>query len=240
MRRRLAHIEWDAVAGILAAVLALVLHFLHIVDESVLLMISLVLLALLFLRDLRRESEAEELAESVTHTERTVQEIRHALEPGDLELIGPGSLRPQSRQFCESAGGEMIWFNVCLLMFVPQDLFDTLLRPAIENSDVTSVQFVLDESERELWETQVKPKVAECRNREVVKEPIWRDLDENVSFILGGTADDRTDALLSFWGEPFMARTTRDVPRYIIHVTADSELIPQLRDIEREHRLQRT
>ena len=124
-------------------------------------------------------------------------------------------------------------------MFIPQVLFDTLLRPAIENPDVTSVQFVLDESERERWETQVKPKVAECSSGETVEEPIWRDLDENVSFILGGTDNDRTDALLSFRGEPFMARTTRDVPRYIIHVTEDSELIPQLRDIEREYGLRR-
>lgn len=42
----------------------------------------------------------------------------------------------------------MIWFNVCLLMFVPQDLFDSLLRPAIENPYVTSIRFILDERER--------------------------------------------------------------------------------------------
>ncbi len=35
-----------------------------------------------------------------------------------------------------------------------------------------------------------------------------------------------------------MARTTQDVPRYIIHVARESELIPQLQDIEREHRLE--
>lgn len=220
--------------------LALILHFLHIVEESVLLMITLVLMALLFLRDLRQESETEELAESVAHTERTVEEIQSALNPAELELIGPGHLRARSRRFCESARGDMIWFNVCLLMFVPQDLFDSLLRPAIENPNVSSVQFILDESERERWETEVKPKVAECRSSETVREPIWRDLNENVSFILGGTDTERTDALLSFWGEPFMARTTRDVPRYIIYVTEDSELIPQLRDLEREHRLRRT
>lgn len=240
MKQRLARIDWDAVAGILAAVLALILHFLHIIEEGVLIMITLVLMALLFLRDLRRESETEELTESVTSTERTVEEIRSALNQPDLELVGSGNLRSRSKRFCEDASGQMIWFNVCLLMFVPQDLFDTLLRPAIENPTVTSIQFVLDESERERWETQVKPKVAECTSAETVEEPIWRELDENVSFILGGTDRDRTDALLSFWGEPFMARTTRDVPRYIIHVTEDSELIPQLRDIEREHRLRQT
>lgn len=78
-----------------------------------------------------------------------------------------------------------------------------------------------------------------CRGAETVQGPVWRELDDNVSFILRGTENEQTDALLSFWGEPFMARTTRDVPRYIIHVARDSELIPQLQDIEREYRLQR-
>ena len=91
MRRQFKQVDWDAIAGILAAVLALVLHFLHIVEESVLLMITLGLMALLFLRDLRQESETEELTESITHTERTVEEIRSALDPAELELIGPGT-----------------------------------------------------------------------------------------------------------------------------------------------------
>nr|WP_233340494.1 hypothetical protein [Haloprofundus sp. MHR1] len=237
MRWQIKEIEWEAVAGILAAVLALVLHFLHIVDESVLLQITLVLMAFLFISHLRRESETETLSESVAHTERTVEEIRASIDTPDLELIGPAQLRPRSTQFGQGARGEMIWFNVCLLMFIPQDLFDALLRPPIENPEVSSIQFVLDESERERWKTQVKPKVQECTGAETVREPVWRDLDENVSFILRGTENEQTDALLSFWGEPFMARTTQDVPRYIIHVARDSELIPQLQDIEREHRL---
>ncbi len=240
MRWQIKEIEWEAVAGILAAVLALVLHFLHIVDEAVLLQITLVLMAFLFISHLRRESETENLSESLAHTERTVEDIRAGMDASDLELIGPGELRSRSTQFGQGARGEMIWFNVCLLMFVPQNLFDALLRPPIENPNVSSIQFVLDESERKRWNTQVKPKVKECRGAETVQEPVWRELDENVSFILRGTKNEQTDALLSFWGEPFMARTTRDVPRYIIHVTEDSELIPQLRDIEREHRLQQT
>ena len=40
-------------------------HFLPIVEESVLLMITLVLMALLFLRDLRQELETKRLTESV-------------------------------------------------------------------------------------------------------------------------------------------------------------------------------
>ena len=133
----------------------------------------------------------------------------------------------------------MIWFNVCLLMFGPQTLFDTLLKPAIENPMVTSIQFILDTSERERWRASVMPKVAACSGREKVREPRWCNLHEAVSFILSemqGTA--ATEAHLSFWGEPFMSRATgRNLPRYIFHVQGHSELIAQLIDLERVYRL---
>jgi hypothetical protein len=54
--RKLLQLDWDIIAGITAAVLAIVLHLLHIVEHDVLLTIVLVLLALLLFRDLRRES----------------------------------------------------------------------------------------------------------------------------------------------------------------------------------------
>ena len=61
--KRLLKLDWDALAGIIAAVIALVLHLLHIVDEGVLLALALVLLALLLIRDLKRESESEKVLE---------------------------------------------------------------------------------------------------------------------------------------------------------------------------------
>jgi hypothetical protein len=53
----------------------------------------------LFLRDLRRESETKELAESVMYTERTIEEIRSALDSIELELVGSGNLRQRSHFF---------------------------------------------------------------------------------------------------------------------------------------------
>lgn len=58
----------------------------------------------------------------------------------------------------------MVLFNVCCLMFKSQDVFDLLLKPAIENRSVKSLQFISDASERELWEQHVAPKVSSlCR-----------------------------------------------------------------------------
>ena len=57
---QLGRYDWDAVAGIVAASAARVLHLLHVIETDVLLTIALVLLALLLFRDLRREAQDEE------------------------------------------------------------------------------------------------------------------------------------------------------------------------------------
>jgi hypothetical protein len=157
----------------------------------------------------------------------------------DAVLIGPRHLRSSSETFARSARGEMVWFNVCLMMFRPQELFDCLLRPAVENPQVTRITFVLDEGERANWNNHVAPKLAACAGSAKVLEPRWCSMKEAVSFILADRdTDGRAEAQLSFWGEPFMARTTgRDVPRYIFHVQAHSELIPQLVELERRYRM---
>ncbi len=237
--KRLLRLDWDVIAGIVAAVAALVMHFLHVVEADILLMIAVVLIALLFLRDLRRERHAERMGECLQQTEAVVKDIQAKLIPPDVILIGPRQLLTESEGFSVRARGDMVWFHVCLLMFKPQALFDSLLRPAIENPLVTSIQFVLDQEQRELWEVELVPKVMTCRGKEKVKEPYWTTIEENVSLIISDIgSDNRTECLLSFWGEPFMARTTgRDVPRYIFHVQSQSELVGRFVDLVRSYRV---
>ena len=128
--KRLLRLDWDAIAGIVAAVAALVMHFLHVIEADILLMIAVVLIALLFLRDLRRERHAERMAECVQQTEAVVKEIQAKLIPPDVILIGPRQLRTASEGFLVRARGDMVWFHVCLLMFKPQSLFDSLSHSA--------------------------------------------------------------------------------------------------------------
>lgn len=235
---RLRRLDYEAVAGLIAAVTALVLHLLHIGDESLLLAIILVILALILLRDLRREDREDRETRAIEAAMTAIGDIRAAVVPPDTVLIGPTALREESARFSQRARGEMVWFNVCLSMFEPQPLFDALLRPAIENPQVTTIHFILDEGERERWQTAVLPKVAACSGAASVAEPVWGTLDETVSCILAETGAGGVEALLSFWGEPFMARASgRDVPRYIFHVQRHSELIGRLRELERDYRL---
>jgi hypothetical protein len=237
--RRFLGLDWDAIAGIVAALAALVLHFLHIVEAQALVTLILVMLALLLVRDLRKESEQAVVRERIERMEAGVAKIEAGLHPPDVALIGPRQLRTASAQFARRASGEMLWFNVCLLMFKPQPLFDSLLLPAIENLRVTSIQFVLHEDQRELWTREVMPKVNACGGRNKVREPVWCRVNEAISFILAETEPGaRAEALLSFWGEPFMAHSTeRDVPRYLFHVQAHSELVSRLGELERSYRL---
>ena len=223
----------------LAAVIAIVLHLLHVIEAEVLSVITLVLLAAMFLRSLRSEHGQRRIAAGVDRGERLLGQLARSVDPPDVVVVGPRELRRASTEFARNAKGDMVWFNVCLSMFERQPLFDALLRPAIDNPAVTAVTFVLDEGQRLRWERDVQPKVAACRSAGKAADPVWTSLPEDVSFVLADTLDsDATECLLSFWGEPFMARGVgRDVPRYIFHVTGHSELIERLVELDRTHRL---
>jgi hypothetical protein len=234
-KNRLLSYEWDAIAGILAAVIAIILHFLHVIDERIILPVVLTLMALLFINFMRHTQNNGHTAEQVEHIHKMVTKINSSLAAPDIMLIGPRQLRTANERFARHMRGEATLFNMCLSMYRTQPLFDTLLRPIIENSQVTSVQFVLDVSQKESWQTEILPKIGNSIAARKVKEPRWCSLERNLSFILADTQPEGpTEALLSFWGEPFMSQSTeRNVPRYILHVQAHSELMTQLVELDR-------
>ena len=233
--KRFLSYEWDAIAGIATAVAATILHLLHVLDEHVILPLILAMMALLFINFMRHTRNNELTAEQVDRTEHAVARIQSGLKTPEVVLVGPQHLRSANEHFVRHMRGDTIWFNVCLSMYRPQPLFDALLRPAVENPMVTSIEFILDESQKDLWQQVVQPKIAGCTGHEKVMEPRWRQLKKNVSFILADShLSDGTEALLSFWGEPFMAETSeRQVPRFIFHVQKHSELLPHLVELER-------
>jgi hypothetical protein len=236
--KRVLNFDWDAVAGLIAAVAAIVMHFLHLADEELLITIAVVLIALLFIRDLRRERATEDAYTAIAENRAALRSIQTGILPPDAVLVGPAQIRFTSERFSAHARGEMIWFHVCLSMFRPQSLFDTLLRPAIENPHVASIQFILDQNQKELWDADVVPKISACRGKDKVKPPYWTTIRESVSVIIADEgASGKAEVLLSFWGEPFMAYATdRKVPRYIFHVQGHSELVTRLIELVRLYR----
>lgn len=234
MLKRLIRQDWEAIAGIIAALAALILHFLHYTDQNTLLAIAITLIALLFLRDLRREGQLEKMASSSEEAIRLLSDIKERLKPSEIALIGPAELRAASEQFARKGQGEVVWFNVCLRMYRAQEPFNVMLKPFIENPQVKSVRFVLNPGEKERWQSDVLPKVKACPGCDKVEEPCWTALEDRLSFVIVETGEGKAEALVSFWGEPFMAMSTeRNVPRYVLHVREGSELIARLKELER-------
>ena len=226
--------EWDAIAGILTAVAAIVLHHLHLLDDRVVMPVFLGLMALLFINFMRHSRNNELTAEKVAHAERMLEGMQEALKPAEVALIGPRRLRSENERFARTMRGDTLWYNVCLSMYAPEPLFDALLRPAIENPQVDSIQFVLDAAQRPLWEQTIQARIMACPGHAKVRTPSWRSLPRNVSFIMADGEAGGAEALLSFWGEPFMSEATgRSIPRFVFHVRPGAELLPHLVELAR-------
>jgi len=232
--------EWEAIAGLVAAVVAIILHFLHVTDVNVLRVITLVLVALLFLRDLRSEERWNSMESASKLSVRLLEEIKETTHPAEIDLIGPGHIRHATVEFAERAQGEVVWFNACPQMFQSKELCDVILRPFLDNPNVTALRLMLDHSQREYWHARVKATLENYPGHGIVTAPIWANLDSGVSFVLAETdvIEGKAEALVSFWGEPFMAvHHDRRIPGYIIHVREHSELIGRFREVERALRL---
>jgi hypothetical protein len=239
LMKKLLKVEWEMLTGLIAAVTALVMHFLGIGSAELLLVMAVVLMALLFLRNIRQEQRIETILEANARTENAILEVEQRLKPPEMILIGPHHLRAESERFCKHAQGEFLLFHVCLLMFRSQALFDLMLRPAIENPLVTSIRFILNIKQRELWDTEILPKLEHCQGKEKILPPQWAHIEETISFMMADAGKGgNSECLVSFWGEPFMAYTLEQgIPRYIIHVRSHSELVPRLVELERKYRL---
>ncbi|MFC1865698.1 hypothetical protein ACFLYB_03190 [Chloroflexota bacterium] len=235
MFRRFLKQDWEVVAVLLSALIALILHFLHITEADVLMAIAIVLMAFLLIRDIKRESQAEHFASVEDQIENKLINIQSSLTIPEVTLIGPSKLQAESIRFAKRGKGEVVLFNICLRMYQTQQVFDIMLRPFIENHNINSVQFVLNPKEKERWETNITPKVSILADYKKVKEPVWCDIEENISFILAeAETEGKAEALVSFWGEPFMAKSSEaNVPRYVLYVTETSELITSLKERER-------
>ena len=89
--------DWDAIAGITAAVAALILHLLHVVQVDVLLTITVVLGAILLLRQLRHEEREQRVEAATARTELMIANLQDAMKAPDVILIGPRHLRQASK-----------------------------------------------------------------------------------------------------------------------------------------------
>jgi hypothetical protein len=232
----LAKENFDIVAVIVASFLALVLHAAHLLPETYILPLILFLLALHVLHEMRNEIKH---AEEVAAIHNKISGIDTKIKAGEISLINPSELLEHTREMALKNNGEIWWFNICINMFLSDVVFENVFKPAIENNATTRIIPILKTEYKKIWESDVTPKISSCRGAERVSSPVWADIDENIAFIAidsGGGSQKEAD--IAVWGEPFMAeymtqagKSKKSVPRYLIHVKSDSELIYRLKDI---------
>lgn len=231
--KNLFKLEWDAIAGIIAAIVAIVLHFLHIAQTELLLPILLALIGLLFINFLRHAKNNEVTAETVDKIHKQIDTVQSSLKGSDIELIGPRKLRSEHERFLMEIGGDVIFFNICLKMYSSEAMFNTLLRPLFDNPRVSSVSFILDIKQQNDWQHTIVSRLSGHPRLNILRTPKWSNLEASLSFIMAEQSQSQgVEALLSFWGEPFMSRQTgTDTPRYIFWLKKYNELLPHLESL---------
>ena len=235
--KRALQADWDAFAGIIAAVVALMMHFLHVIEVDVLLSIALVLMALLFIRDLRRERDSEQLGAKVRGIEEGVSAIRASLHPPDAVLVGPVNLRKVSRRFSERAFGQMTWFHVCLSMFRTQELrhppetghrqsrrLGNLLHPGPQPEGSLAHRAPAQDPGVPWCEQGARAGLAGHQGERILHPLGWP-----------GRRERRMPAQLL--GRALHVIDGRSVPRYIFDVQPGSELVTRFAEMERGYRL---
>jgi hypothetical protein len=232
----LAKENFDIVAVIVASFLALVLHAAHLLPETYILPLILFLLALHVLHEMRSEIKHDE---EVAAIHNKISGIDTKIKAGEISLIKPNELLEHTREMALKNTGEIWWFNICINMFISDIVFKNVFKPAIENKGTARIIPILKTEYRKIWESDVTPKISNCHGAEKVSSPIWASIDENIAFIAIDSAEgSQKEADIAVWGEPFMAEymthageSKKSVPRYLIHVKSDSELIYRLKDI---------
>ena len=233
--RYLLRIDWDVIAGIVAAITAMLLSFMGIVTQGVALGIILLLCALLLVRDLRREAREHRVFDKLDMLKRHLTNLASTVRQTDVCLIGPKRMRQDFAEFVTSVYGEVRWFNACCRMFHRQEVFDATMRPLIDNPNVTSILLLCRPDERKSWETDLSPKLRKCEHGGKVRGPFWGPIRGNVSFLLGDVdGDGKDEALVSVLDEPFASYNQGlTVPRYILRIYSQSALMLQLGDLAR-------
>jgi len=225
--RRLIAIEWDTLAGIIAAFVAMLLSLFGLVSELTVRGILLLLAALILLRELRNDTRAATHAEHLDCMRQDIRDIREKIGTTDLVVITPLALRSAFQDFADHLSGHVTWYNACCRMFHRREVFEATLRRVIANPDVVSIELLCDERERHAWETDVLLQVQRCADAWKVRQPVWCSLSTSVSFRIGDHRESRRpQALVAVMDEPFASRgDPLSAPRYLFRVQNHSDIL---------------
>jgi hypothetical protein len=235
--KKLLKTDWEIVAGLLAAVGVIVLKFLHIVDEETMLTLAIVLLAGLFLRELRRELVFDKFAENLNEIEASVKQLTvHYADQGST-LVTPSAMNDSMCAFSQRAKGVCVFKHVSPFMFNKVSHFNGFLKPMLEHDAVSEVIFIINDDEKDDYNRYVKAKIDTCDGATKVAEVITAEnTDGNGIIAFNCGLSEGFEALITFFSEPFMVKYNENwVPKFAMHVLPDSEVAKIISDNIRKY-----
>jgi hypothetical protein len=233
--RRLITVEWDTLAGVVAALLAMLLSFFGLVSEVTMQAILLLLAGMILLRELRNDSRAATHAEHLDCLRQDVRDIREKVGTTDLIVITSAALRHEFQDFARHLTGRVTWYNACCRMFHRQEVFEGTLGRLITNPGITAIEMLCDECERHAWETDVVLQVQRHGGAGKVREPVWAHMPPTISFLVGEHVEyGRPQALMAIMEEPFASQGSGlSVPRYLFRIQNHSDILTDMAELAR-------
>ena len=235
--KKLFKTNWEAIAGIVAAVSVLVLKFLGLVHEETMLTLAIVLLAVLFLRELRKETVFDQFADDLAEIQASVKQLAVNQAEQGSALITPAAMKDAMSAFSRRAKGCCVFKHVSPFMFKRDANFDAFLKPMLEHDAVSEVIFIIEENQKEEFERFVRTKTDKNEGGGKVAAPILADNPDGNGVIAHncGLTED-FEALITFFSEPFMVKHGGNwVPRFAMHVLPRSEVAKMVSDNVRKY-----
>lgn len=225
--------EWDLLAVAAASVIGIIGHILGVIPEHYIISLILLLLALHALHDISHDMKFDLAFQMISGLDSRME----SLDPG-IKLITKDHFK-EGQNLALRNQGAFVWFNTPMSVMRSQEIFDTMLKPAIESRDTKTIEFVLNPTWKDFFDREVWPKIQEVKGNEKVSYPIFTQIKEGLGFKMVDTSREieAREFHLTFLDRPFtIARTNEDGrkvvhPKIILHVTSKSELAKELKEL---------
>lgn len=194
--------------------------------------LAIVLLAGLFLRELRRESVFDRFDKNLDKMQAGIQQLTvHDADQGS-SLVKPADMYTAMNAFSRRATGICVFKHVSPFMFKKKVNFDAFLKPMIEHDAVSEVVFIINEDEAEIFDLYTKQRTDACEGGSKLAKPILADNPDGngiIAFNCGLT--EGFEALITFFSEPFMIKCGENWgPKFALHVLPESEVTSLISD----------
>ncbi len=225
--------EWDLLAVVAASIIGIIAHVLNLIPEGYIISLILLLLALHALHEIGHDMKFDEANAALISMERRLTGI----EP-EVKVI-TGDHFKHGEALARRNRGTFVWFNTPMTVMRSQEIFDLMLKPAIESRATKRVEFILSPEQKDFFDTFVWPKIQACRGREKVSYPAFVPIKENFGFkmIDASETEEAKEFHLTFLDNPFtITRKGEDGskvvhPKIIFHVLPKSELSKELKEV---------